>query len=1244
MRDILTILAALVIVALSAALAVPYFVDWDARRADVELALGHALGLPVTTQGDIKLRLLPSPRLVLGKVSFGAPGAGQPGIAADALSVELDATALLTGTIRVVEADLTQPVMTVIAEPDGSLRLPQPRTAIDVPAHTVGIEKMTVNDGRLRIIEGGGGARELGPVTAEVQATTLAGPWRVAGTIGAIPMRLSTGTLDGDGQLQLKASFGQPGSSHLDFDGDVVLASTGQSLKPQVTGRLQLAVPFGGGQATPAAAPAAPGEIQPGLTASATVKSSGGHATLEGIEITNTGDGPGATLAGGGTFDLDQDGPTLALDLDARRLDLGAIDGAAAGMRDLGRMLADTWPGLKASVAVKAASIALAGEEFGPAEAAFRREGDRLAVERFTLGGAGDARFAASGTLGLVGGLDFSGHVQLAVREPARLAPSLARMGAPATLTTALAVLPSSTLAADVAVSPVVFAARNIRFAAGDSRLSGLVRYTPPLGLERARFEAQLAGKGVDLGGLPLFDAGATMLASADVGLAIDIDAPRFGPVPSPGGRLKARITSTSEALTIDGAEMTNVDGANLTLAGRLGREGGQIEGRLTAPRPATIAAMVARFLPEPLAKSLAWVAPQAAPLDLAIRAERRDARAPITATMEGQGADTSFHITARLPSGAASGGADAAAVRAEIQAPDGADLLRQLGADVAPVAGTGPGRLTFDLTGPSLADLRGRGQLTAAGAVVTADGRLDLLQGAGVGGEGMQGRLVLETHDLATPTQVLARSFPGLTPGTPARIAANAAWGAQGLFLKDLSGTVGGSAVSGQLAVGTDGRIDGALSVPRLALAGVVGLSLGPLPPPSKGQIWPSGRFIEAQPPIIGRVALKVGQLDVVNDIALDDSRFTLELAPDGIALRDLAGRLGTGTVTANLKLQRQGTLAALTGNVALAGVSQAVLLGPGFDGTLSGRLEAAGSGESAAGLVTNLAGGGELTADGMRLDHIDPTVLSRVIAQLLAQDQIRADAAFVRDQVAGEIGKAAWPVSRVVAPVTLSGGTARVGPITLEAKGATLRVTGTVDLGSFNVDARGTLAARTAPPGWTGAAPELSLVWRGPLLAPGRSIDAAALANGLAVVGLARELDRIDKLEADAKERAERMRQLRLERERLAAEKRAAEQRDRLDPATTGTTTPGGSQPAPASPPTAPPQDSSAAPTIQPIPPDAQREVYGESRAEAVGQHSVSDHGVRPAPPRSPSPPRSAPRSGAPLDLSPDALAPVR
>jgi hypothetical protein len=1240
-RDILTFLAALVIVVLSAALAVPYFVDWNARRADVELALGHALGVPVKTQGDIELRLLPSPRLDLGPVSIGAPGADRPGVTADALSVELDTTTLLTGTIRVVQANLTRPVMTVAADADGNLRLPELRTAIDMTPDAVGIEKMIVNDGRLRIVAANGGTSEIGPFNVAAQAGTLAGPWRITGSLAGTPVRLSTGTLDRDGKLAIKAGFGDADGSHAEFDGNVTLASVADGLKPEIDGRLTLAVPFEGGQAPRSAAGSVPGDERPGITAAATVKSSGRRATLDGIEINGAAGGPAATFGGSGSFDIGQDGPSLALSLEARRLDLGVLEGATGRVRDLGRMLRDTWPALQAKVDLKAGSIALAGEEFGPVEASLRRNGGRLAVDRLMLEGAGNARFSASGILGLADDPDFSGHVQFALQDPARLAPSLARMGAPAKLTAALGTLAASTLAADVVMSPAVFAARNIRFATGEASLSGLVRYTPSVGLERARFDAQIAGKGIDLAGLPLFDAGASLLASADVGLAVDIDAPRFGPVPSPGGRLRARITSTADALTVDGAEMINVDGANLTLAGRLGREGGQIEGRLTAPHPATIAAMVARFLPAPLANGLVRAAPQAAPLDLSVRAERRDARSPVTAILEGQGGHTSIHITTRLPSGASPGAADAVAVKAEFQAPDGVNLLRQLGADVAPISNTGTGRLTIDLAGPSLAQLKGHAELAAAEALLTVDGGLDALESVSAGGKGMQGRITFASRDVATLAQVLARSFPGLTPGTPARFQANAAWGAQGLFLTELSGTVGASPISGQLAIGTDGRIDGALAVPHLALGDVVGLSLGPLQSPGKAQIWPSGRFAEAAPPVVGRVALKVGQFDVVNAVTLNDTRFTLELAPDGISLRDGAGRLGAGTVAANLKLQRQGGLAALTGNVALAAVSQAALFGPGFDGTLSGRLEAAGSGESMAGLVTNLAGGGELTAEGMQLAHLDTSAIGRVISNLLAQDPVRADAPFVRDQVAAEIDKASWPITRVTAPVTLSGGAARIGPIALDSKDATLRVAGTVDLGSMSVDARGTLVARTLPPGWSGAAPELSLAWRGPLLAPNRSIDAAALANGLAVVALARELDRIDKLEADAKARAERMRQLRLERDRLAAEKRAAEQRDRMDPAATGATPAPSSSPA-GSPPAS--QPAPAPPAITPISPDGQGEVHGESRADASGQPSVSDHGVRHAPSRPTAPPPTAPRPGAPLDLSPEAYPPPR
>ena len=72
MRDILTFLAALVIAVLTAALAVPPFVDWTAHRAAIDGAISRAIGMEVRSAGPLEIRLLPSPRLRMDRVMLGA--------------------------------------------------------------------------------------------------------------------------------------------------------------------------------------------------------------------------------------------------------------------------------------------------------------------------------------------------------------------------------------------------------------------------------------------------------------------------------------------------------------------------------------------------------------------------------------------------------------------------------------------------------------------------------------------------------------------------------------------------------------------------------------------------------------------------------------------------------------------------------------------------------------------------------------------------------------------------------------------------------------------------------------------------------------------------------------------------------------------------------------------------------------------------------------------------------------------
>ena len=119
MRDFLTGLAILIIVALCAAVAAPFVIDWNRWRAAVEDRASTAIGKPVKIQGPLSLRFLPAPALRVGAFQIGAD---DDHIAAKAnkAKIELSVTALLRGEFRITEATVEAPVLTIRADRPGT--------------------------------------------------------------------------------------------------------------------------------------------------------------------------------------------------------------------------------------------------------------------------------------------------------------------------------------------------------------------------------------------------------------------------------------------------------------------------------------------------------------------------------------------------------------------------------------------------------------------------------------------------------------------------------------------------------------------------------------------------------------------------------------------------------------------------------------------------------------------------------------------------------------------------------------------------------------------------------------------------------------------------------------------------------------------------------------------------------------------------------------------------------------------
>jgi uncharacterized protein YhdP len=185
--------------------------------------------------------------------------------------------------------------------------------------------------------------------------------------------------------------------------------------------------------------------------------------------------------------------------------------------------------------------------------------------------------------------------------------------------------------------------------------------------------------------------------------------------------------------------------------------------------------------------------------------------------------------------------------------------------------------------------------------------------------------------------------------------------------------------------------------------------------------------------------------------------------------------------------------------------------------DGLISGRvafdLSAEGTGMSAGALIGSLEGGGRFTLENGRLARLDPGAFEAVMR---AVDRgLPVNAISVRERLESALASGALAIARAEGPIVINAGQARLSNTVVRAQGADLTVGGSVDL------AEGTLEARLLllGPGGAGSPintrPEITIALKGPINAPKRTIDAAALANWLALRAVEQQSKKLDVLE---------------------------------------------------------------------------------------------------------------------------------
>ncbi|HMN71755.1 MAG TPA: AsmA-like C-terminal region-containing protein [Rhodoblastus sp.] len=1097
MREILTIVAACIVVALAAALVAPPFVDWTKHSAAIAQRLGANFGGRVALEGPVRLRLLPAPRLTAGALTAERPGLA---LRARATTLELSAPALLRGAFEFTEIALDH---AEVALDPARLDVVGARDA------RVAVARFQLSDATVRIA--GAAPLTFEHVEMSGAADTLAGPFRGQGAWRDgrdIAFSFSTGALD-NGKLRGKLSFDDAATkAHVEATGDLGLVDGA----PQFVGQAVAVAPLGGAPARASFAISATG-------AALRAESIDARLGDDDHALNFTGDAE-VSRSGG----LDARLKAASLDLDRFR--------AAYGVLDLARAA----PALDLRASLASDSVLLGGEALTNVVVAVARANG--AQPRYTAdaGLPGRTRLRYDGAFDVAGAKTLDGALKLDTRDAGRLAKYVA----PAAPQVARWLSAGG-------VARLVFDGRVRARADGlaldaraldidRSKLSGAIDWRAATPASASRLTARLAASVIDVDGLPDLRALAAVASQDDLALSLDAQAlrvARLGDASTETGRLRLAFSRAAGVSTLDELSVADLGGANLSGSGRATAQGGGFDFKLDADRLADLAQLVRRIAPGPASDAFVARAAAFSPAHLTLGLAMDAGGAFTQLNLSGEAGGT------RMSAQASPAGAGRMQAHLAMQAGEAAALLRQAGLAVLPLKGLGGARLEAQGEGAIGGALQTRARLDLAGLSLRFDGEtlLALNQASA------HGALTADSADVARLAPLFAFGAPDPTTTAPLQGRAQMRIDGGGLALDALDAEIAGARVKGELARTTAGAVSGALALDRLAAPDLVALVLGPAQPTSRGAIWPTLKFAATRfDPPKADVTLDVARLALGGGIVAGDAKMRLALAPGSMVARDLSMTFGEGRISGEVALRREG--GAALAKARLSGEAIALAAGP-FAARVGGALDMSGAGGSMAELVSSLAGSARLKFADAQIARAAPDALARVVADA-EKSESPPEPRAVTVELARALDAGAQTPPPFDSDATIASGRVALAPVALRFGNVDARLSGVFDLRAGEMDVREALEL-AAPQGWS-AAPRIELAWRGAPAAPARSVNADALIAALAERAIARETERNAALEADIHERAFFNRRLKMDR-RNDEERRAAEEAARRE-----------------------------------------------------------------------------------------------
>ncbi len=1162
------------VIALFAALIVPWFVNWNDYRASFEAEASRILGHRVHVEGDARATILPSPSLTFTNVEVDDQDGGRIMDVAR-FDVVIELMPLLQGEIRVISMTLEKPVVNVAIDAAGNVPwLSRIKLREPFDPDKVVLDNIAIKDGQLNYSDARTGVTlAFDGISAQVTARALLGPWHVDGFYldggNQVGFRISTGRVLDNGTLRVKADVNPARwPVTVGVDGSIGIDPAGGPAWSGTYSVTQVAADDSGDNG---GADGPTGWRSEGaftltgnkLDISKAVLSNGPldrPLSVAGALAINFGRSPSFTAtAEARQIDLDRTlgkGPSQPVDVSA------ATDSLVAWLSQL------PVPEIPGRISLDLPTIVVGGRIIqdvsltaAPAEGGWQ-------IGSLSARLPGQATLEASGLVTTLKKFGFDGQARLAVMQPATFATWWRGRSQEGTGR----LLAPFDLSGHAEIGPNLVAFDHVTAQIDSATITGKFNWGEVGRDHRRSLGAVLDAKGrIDfvqvkalaelLVGHNLTNAGA--LADS-YSLQISADAFAYQDLSVRGIQVNAKYGD--DALEITKLQVDDIAGARIAKTfGEIDNLSGDPHGHLDvmvdAPKLTGLARLAGRFLPQSgFTHWLAAAAPALgeAVMNAKITAPLPDGGAGFAFTIEnGVAASTAFNLSASFTGGFAHWRSKPAEIKATLDSPDSAGLARQFGLAAVALDKDNGAHVEVQAKGVPGDGLDTVVVADLAGLIANASGKLTIAETLAPAFEGKIG----VSADSIGPIAVMAGlDIPGTSAGAALAIdGGRLSVSGSSLALAWENGKIGPAIAGGNLTLAPDGnswRVDGKLTVDEADLGWIASLGLGLAPVPTGDPAAPWSREPFTGPAfgqLSGQVQVAADRLDV-GDLHLTSAAFALALQPQRIDVDLSAGQLDGGTVTGAMRVHNVGGNVNFLGQFDLKGAALELLVwrrdGRSVaTGTLDLSAKFELTGHSAAGLVSTMTGGGALTVHDGLARYVNPNTVRLIVrasdlGQQYSEDALRA--AFSERIDADNLTfKDASSAFAIVA------GAVRLKNLIVESKGLTARGNAVVDFNAMTLDSDWNLAFQPVDNKVQGSDPEAGIVFQGPLASPARSIDVLPFAAYLNEREAAR-MNEIIALDAASRAEKERLSRLadklkqdaaqRIEDARIAAEREAA------------------------------------------------------------------------------------------------------